>query len=109
PPPPPGNVPLFDPAQIPQGSLRQKLEQAHQSRGAACSSCHALLDPMGFGLEHYDAVGAWRENDNGFAIDATGIVPGSTRAFDGADTLSAALAGDERFNRCVAKKLLGYA
>jgi hypothetical protein len=109
PPPPPGNIPNFEPGKVPTGTLRQKLEQAHETRGAVCASCHALMDPVGFAFEHYDAVGAWREQDNGFAIDATGTLPDTDVAFDGAGALSAAIERDPRFLACVTRKLLTYA
>ena len=71
PPPPPPNVPPLeenDPAGEPT-SLREKMEQ-HRSN-PVCASCHAKIDPLGFALEHFDAIGQWRETDGGAVIDAT--------------------------------------
>ncbi|MBX7098989.1 MAG: DUF1592 domain-containing protein [Myxococcaceae bacterium] len=109
PPPPPANVPLLDPASVPTGSLRQKLEQVHQARGAACTGCHQSFDPLGFALEHYGPTGQWRDTDDGYAIDATGTLKGTTTTFDGALSLARVLAEDPRFPRCMAKKLMTFA
>jgi hypothetical protein len=74
-----------------------------------CASCHARMDPLGFGLENFDAVGAWRSRDGGEPIDASGTLPDG-RSFAGPDGLRSVLrarAGD--FRRCLAEKLLIYA
>ena len=55
-------------------SMRQQLEQ-HRAN-PACASCHARMDPLGFGLENYDAVGRWRTKDGKFPVDAAGTLPG---------------------------------
>ncbi|MCA9129871.1 MAG: DUF1592 domain-containing protein [Planctomycetales bacterium] len=73
PPPPPPNVPALEDNTVSADlSLRDRLEQhrAHE----ACASCHNLLDPIGFALENYDAVGRYRELENGSPIDATGTL-----------------------------------
>ena len=69
-------------------TLREQLA-LHQT-SVACSGCHALMDPMGLALEHFDAVGAYRENDRGMPLDVTGSVGGV--AFNGARELGQALA-----------------
>jgi hypothetical protein len=109
PPPAPGNIPNFEPGAIPQGSLRQKLESAHHGRGPVCAACHRGIDGIGFAFEHFDATGAWREDDNGFPIDDSGTLPGSDVKFVGAAQLTEALVADPRFATCVVKKLFGYA
>jgi hypothetical protein len=109
PPPPPGNIPNFEPTQVPMGTLREKLETSHQARGAVCASCHAVMDPVGFAFEHYDAVGAWRDQDGGRPVDATGTMPDSDVPFDGAAQLAAAIQQDPRFLACVSRKVLTYA
>ncbi len=78
PPPPLPNVPALKEAHETAKplSVRERLEE-HRSN-PACSSCHKLMDPIGFALENFDAVGAWRTNDNGFRVDAAGNM------FDGA-------------------------
>lgn len=78
PPPAPPNVPALKEAadlSKPQ-SVRERMEQ-HRSN-PACASCHKLMDPIGFALENFDAVGSWRINDSGFRVDASG------QMFDGA-------------------------
>jgi hypothetical protein len=75
-----------------------------------CASCHERMDPIGFGFEHYDGIGAWRESDGTFDIDASGkLVSGET--FDGADALQAVLLRSKRdeFSRNIAEKMLTYA
>ncbi len=88
-------------------TLRQRLD-AHRSK-SECASCHARMDPLGFGLENFDAVGAWRSRDGGEPIDASGTLLDGRR-FNGPDELRSLLrdrAGD--FRRCLAEKLLTYA
>jgi hypothetical protein len=107
PPPPPAKVPELDNQPSLTGTLRQKMEQ-HRSN-AACASCHARMDPLGFGLENYDAVGAWRDSDGGEPIDASGEFPAGP-SFGGPAELKAILKGRSLdFTRCLAEKLLTYA
>ncbi len=74
PPPPPPNVPSLDPhGKDGKLSMRQSME-LHRAN-PVCASCHSRMDPIGFALENYDGVGAWRDNDNGAPIDASGKLP----------------------------------
>jgi hypothetical protein len=83
------------------------MEQ-HRSN-PACRSCHARMDPLGFGLENYDAIGRWRTHDGDFPIDATGTLPGG-KTFDGPDGLKKLLMQDKSaFTECLTEKLLTYA
>jgi hypothetical protein len=70
PPPPPPNVPSLD-AHGKDGklSMRQAME-AHRAN-PVCASCHSRMDPIGFALENFDGVGAWRDKDNGTVIDSS--------------------------------------
>ena len=62
-------------------------EQVAQHRASpACASCHNLMDPVGFALENFDAVGRWRSEDEGMPVDASGKLPDGT-AFSGASEL----------------------
>jgi len=89
------------------GSLRQRLEQ-HRA-DAACASCHQRMDPLGFGLENFDAIGAWRNHDGELPIDAAGTLPGGL-SFDGPGELRSVLrARPDVFARCLTEKLLTYA
>ena len=108
PPAPPPGVPNLDVSHVgSEASLRQQLE-AHR-KNPTCAACHARMDPLGFGLENFDAIGAWRENDGKIAIDASGSLPDG-RNFRGPDGLKGVLNGDRAaFASCVASKLLTYA
>jgi hypothetical protein len=108
PPPPPGNVPaLKDNTVSSTLSVRERL--AEHRANAACASCHNLMDPIGFALENFDAVGRWRTVEEGKPIDATGGLPdGST--FTGVAGLEQALRDrPELFVGTLAEKLLTFA
>ena len=76
----------------------------------ACASCHARMDPIGFALENYDAVGAWRDKDGEHTIDASGELPGGIK-FEGAKGLKQLVLGDRRddYVRTLSEKMLTYA
>jgi hypothetical protein len=106
PPPPPPNV--GDLSKGPQtGTLRQRL--AIHSQIEPCKTCHVIMDPLGFGLENYDAIGRWRDTDAGEPIDATGVLPGTDIKFSNPTELAAGLQKDPRFGRCLTRKLLTFA
>lgn len=107
-PPPPPNVNLAAVSMAKEQGLtqRQALEQHRQD--PTCNSCHQLMDPIGLGLENYDAIGAYRDMDAGKPIDANGQLP-SGETFVGAKELAARVAAKPEFARCVAKKLYSYA
>ena len=108
-PPPPPNVPPLETAAAAQHpvTLRARLE-AHRA-SPACASCHRIMDPLGFALEHFDAVGSWRERDGAAPIDASGqLVDGS--AVNGVPALRQALvARSDLFVTTLTEKLLTYA
>ena len=109
PPPPPGVEELKDdkPGVELTGTLRQRMEQ-HRAN-PSCASCHQRMDPLGFGLENFDAVGAWRTKDGQFDIDASGELPGGQK-FNGPKELVALLKKKEAaFRRCLVEKMLTYA
>ncbi len=83
-------------------TLRETLNQ-HMA-DPACSTCHALTDPLGFAFENYDASGAYRTLDNGQPIDATGAVAGIGE-FDGAAELAGIIASDERLPSCLVENV----
>ena len=107
PPPPPADVPELEEGIETLGSLREQMEQ-HRSN-ESCAVCHRTMDALGFGLENFDAVGAWRDRDGKFEIDASGELPGGI-GFDGADGLMKILTDHkaEQFCRCLAQKMLTY-
>ncbi|MDF1858828.1 MAG: DUF1592 domain-containing protein [Verrucomicrobiales bacterium] len=108
PPPPPPDIPaLEDVAVSADLPIRERLA-AHREK-AACASCHNLMDPIGFALENYDAIGRWREFENGTPVDATGALPGSV-SFTGVAGLEKGMVErPERFVRTLTEKLLIYA
>lgn len=109
PPPPPPDVPPLPEGKEAEvkGSVRQRME-LHRAR-PDCNSCHSRMDPLGFGLENYDATGAWRQRDGDFAVDASGTLP-SGESFSGpAELQRLLLARKDQFRRCLAEKLLTYA
>ena len=107
PPPPPPNVPLLEESPL-KGTLRERMEQ--HRKNVVCASCHKTIDPMGFPLENFDAVGAWRTEDAGAPVDAAGELPdGST--FEGMAGLRTALRGRASglFVATLTERLLTYA
>jgi Protein of unknown function (DUF1592)/Protein of unknown function (DUF1588)/Protein of unknown function (DUF1587)/Protein of unknown function (DUF1585)/Protein of unknown function (DUF1595)/Ca-dependent carbohydrate-binding module xylan-binding/Planctomycete cytochrome C len=107
PPPAAPDVPELPPNGQLKGTLRQQMEQ-HRSN-PACAGCHAKLDPLGFGLENFDAVGEWRDQDNKIKIDSSGVLPEGEK-FNGPTELRKVLLGkSEMFRRCLAEKLLTFA
>ncbi len=104
PPPPPGVEQL--PQDVGEGATQREIFEQHRA-DPVCASCHALMDPIGFALENYDAVGAFRTTDNGLPLDTTGQLEGI--AFDDASDLSAIIADDPRYLRCVTTKVFTYA
>ena len=95
-PPPPPNLDTSPPAADADGTTREKYE-VHSSL-PECASCHSLIDPIGFGFEHYDHLGRWRDEEVGQPIDASGDLDGLT--FTGAPELSELLTEDPRFRAC---------
>jgi hypothetical protein len=109
PPDPPPNVPMLrDDAQaVAGGTLRQRMEQHRKDPN--CAVCHKEMDALGFALENFDAVGAWRTKDGDFPIDAAAELPDG-RSFNGPRQLKAMLRDSkDQFVRCLAEKLLIYA
>jgi hypothetical protein len=111
PPPPPDNVPPLSATVVPPGSSQRTQLEAHVG-SAACAACHTFMDPIGFGLEHFDAVGAWRDvehtSGSDAVIDATGKLPDGT-AFDGSAQLAAALKTQtSAVSACVVQKVFSY-
>ncbi len=109
PPPPPADIPEFQPDEKENlhTSLRSQLELHRKS--TACASCHNLMDPLGFALENFDAVGRWRDKENGNAIDNQGTLI-SGESFRGSGELKSVLLSHkvEPFIRCLSEKLMTY-
>ena len=108
PPPPPPNVPELPSSQEAlSGTLRQRMEQ-HRSN-PSCAACHKLMDPLGFGLENYDAIGSWRTEEGGVALDPSGELPDGRRFAGPAELRQVLLSRQDEFRRCLTEKLLTYA
>ena len=107
PPPPPPDVPNLDETKIGQSlTLRQQLEE--HRKNATCASCHARLDPLGFGLEKFDAIGAWRTMDGKLPVDDSGELPDG-RKFSGPEELRKIILADrDAFAQGLTEKLLTY-
>ncbi len=108
PPPPPGVGELSEEKDaVLTGSLRTRMEQ-HRAK-SECATCHARMDPLGFGMENFDAIGAWRDQDGAFPVDASGTLP-SGQTFNGPEELRKILKGrDKEFARSLTSKLLTFA
>jgi hypothetical protein len=108
PPPPPPNVPDLPAVGKDQAkmSLRQRIETHRQN--PVCASCHNIMDPLGFALENYDAIGRYRAGDEGGPIDSSGKTPEGTK-FDGLHGLRSIMEGRQvEFVATVTEKLLVY-
>ncbi|HEV2472732.1 MAG TPA: DUF1585 domain-containing protein, partial [Chthonomonadales bacterium] len=104
-PPPPPNVPPLEQTRL-VGTLRQQMEE--HRKNPMCASCHARMDPIGFGLENYDAIGEWRTMDGKSPVDASGTLPDG-RSFNGPEQLIKILmANKAQFTRCLTQKLMIY-
>src|SRR5262249_39258676 len=109
PPPPPPDIPALKEAGVDgqPRSLRERME-AHRTN-PACASCHRRMDPLGFALENFDALGKWRTSSDDAPIDASAMFPDGTH-FDGIAGLRTLLAShQEDFVRTFSSKLLAYA
>ncbi len=108
-PPPPPNVPALEASNTGTKplSVREMLEMHRQN--PVCASCHARMDPLGFSLENFDAIGQWRTTDAGARIDASGVLLDGTRVEGPAALRRALVAQKEQFVRAVTGKLATYA
>jgi hypothetical protein len=108
-PPPPPNVMAVPTNPDPNMTTRQRAE--NQRGSGVCGSCHQLMDKIGFGLEHFDPVGRWRDQESGKPIDASGEivntdVPG---VFDGAAELGKKLAASDELRQCAVTQWFRFA
>jgi len=109
PPPPPGAVPTLKEGAAAGNATTMRERMAAHRENPACAGCHKLMDPVGFTLENYDAVGRWRNAENGKPIDASGGLPDGGN-FEGVDGLQRALLSRPEVFACVfTEKLMTYA
>ncbi len=109
PPPPPPNVP-----ELKEGSevvlsapLRKRMEQHRADPN--CAVCHAKLDPLGFGLENFDGIGAWRDKDGVFPVDAAGALPGGKTFSTPKELRSILMERKDDFTKGFVEKMMTYA
>jgi hypothetical protein len=108
-PPAPPNVPALESSTkegMPQ-TVRETLE-LHRAN-PTCASCHVRMDPLGFSLENFDAIGAWRATDSGRSIDASGVLLDGTKVNGPRELRQALVARKAQFAQAVTEKLLTYA
>ena len=113
PPPPPADVDISLPT-VDQGATARLRFAAHESAAASCAGCHKLMDPIGLTFEHFDALGQYREQDNGQSIDVSGEILGSSDdslsgAFNGPAELAAKLAGSAQVRACMTTQWFRFA
>jgi hypothetical protein len=106
--PPPPDVPQLEESNdgTPQ-SMRTQLER-HRSN-PVCASCHRNMDPLGFGLENYDAIGRWRDQDGTFAVDASGALPDGQRFTTPGQMRALLVSQLPQFSRTLTERMLTYA
>jgi hypothetical protein len=109
PPDPPANVPALASANEggKSASIRARLEM-HRAN-PVCASCHKNMDPLGFALENYDAIGQWRTTVDGLPVDASGSSPAGQNFTGAAELKTLLLAESPKFVDCLTEKLLTYA
>jgi mono/diheme cytochrome c family protein len=108
PPPPPADVPLLsESAGDGTRSMREQLE-VHR-RNPSCAACHRNMDPLGFGLENYDAIGRWRDTDGPFTVDASGTLPGGQRFGTAAEMRALLVSQLPQFSRNLTSRMMTYA
>ncbi len=107
----PDDIPPIDPPQPGVTTTRDRYETLHAA-APACAACHDAFDPIGFGFEHFDAVGRYRADENGLTIDTRSVLPlgGDSEpiAFDGIDELAVALADADNVTDCVSGLTAAY-
>ncbi len=108
PPPPPGVPPLEEAAKDTANlSLRERLEIHRKDPG--CASCHKTMDPLGMGLENFDAIGRWRDKEGEHDVDSSGELPGGEKFSGPIELIDIIRARQEQFHRAFAERLLTYA
>jgi hypothetical protein len=108
PPPPPPDVPDLEAVFTgePQ-TMRERLAQ--HTADPVCASCHAVMDPPGFALEHFDALGRWRDTDNGVPVDSAAQLPDGTDIGSPAALRTALLSQPDVFVNTLTQKLMTWA
>jgi len=104
---PPANIAPLEEAPAGQvGGLTRREAISQHATNPTCAGCHSLMDPLGFGLENFDAIGAFRAEDHGKLVDASGTIDGV--AFDGPEGLGSALANSVQAQSCMVQAFYKY-
>jgi hypothetical protein len=108
-PPPPDNVDITPPEVDPNLPTRERFQQ--HSADPLCSGCHSLMDPVGFGFEHFDGIGKWRDEEAGQPIDASGEIISAKvmGTFDGVPELAAMLVDSPEVEACMTRQWFRFA
>ncbi len=106
PPPPPADLDIPDLEPPEPGATQREVLEKHRE-DPICAGCHNLMDPLGFGLEHYDAIGTYRELDNGQPVDASGTIPSGGAFLNGLE-MSNLLSQEQDFVACMVRKTFIY-
>ncbi len=110
---PPPNVPQIGSPAPGQKTTRQRYEDVHAKMGSACAGCHQRFDPIGFGFEHFDEGGRYRENESGLPIDSSGAVSTADGtilfSFKSEEELVTGLANQPVVHECLSANLATYA
>lgn len=102
-PPPPGDVDTTLPEPTEVTTLRAQMEQ-HMEKGDTCAGCHAQMDPVGFAFEYYDSSGKYRELDNGYPVDGSGMMEG-LGSWEDAAGLAVLVRDDEQLAPCLVRNV----
>jgi hypothetical protein len=108
-PPPPPDVPLLKERKEGEKPRTMREQMAEHRANAMCAACHKTLDPIGFAMENFDAVGAWRNDDAGNPIDASGVLADGSKVDGVVELRNGLLSRPENFVTALTKKLLTYA
>jgi len=109
PPPPPADIPPLEQAKVPHEGATLREQLAAHVANPSCAACHNRLDPIGLAFENFDAIGRWRDEDNGKLIDASGTLPGGETLTGVADLRKVLLSRGDQFVETISGKVLTYA
>jgi hypothetical protein len=103
---PPAGIDTMLPESPNSAASRREILESHR-KSASCMGCHQLIDPIGFGLENFDAIGRWRTVENGAPIDSAGVLPGGA-SFRTPKELGELLSHDSRYGHCATRSVFSF-
>jgi hypothetical protein len=107
--PPPAGIPSIDASSDPNQPLTMRERLVRHRVQPECAACHQTMDPLGFCLENYDAIGRWRDSEQGLTIDAAGELPSGEKVVGPEGLKQALLNREQEFYRHFTRKLIGFA